>query len=61
MTNYEIAFTDDPRVWKKYMEREDKIFLNSDEYGKTVIEYALEFKNYKFMKYLMDEGYMACG
>lgn len=58
MTNYEIAFTDDPRVWKKYMEREDKIFLNSDEYGKTVIEYALEFKNYKFMKYLMDEGYI---
>lgn len=49
MTNYEIAFTDDPRVWKKYMEREDKIFLNSDEYGKTVIEYALEFKNYKLI------------
>ena len=58
MTNYEIAFTDDPRIWKKYMEREDKIFLNSDEYGKTVIEYTLEFKNYKFMKYLMDEGYI---
>lgn len=58
MTNYEMAFSDNPDIWNKYMKREDNIFLNSDEYGKTIIEYALEFKNYKFMKYLMDEGYI---
>lgn len=58
VTNYEIAFSNDRAVWDKYMKREDKLFLNSDEYGKTVIDYALEFKNYQFIKYLMDEKFI---
>lgn len=40
------------------MKREDKLFLNCDEYRKTVIDYALEFNNYKFIKYLLDEEYI---
>ena len=40
------------------MNREDKLFLNYDEYGKSVVDYALEFHNYDFMKYLMDEGHL---
>lgn len=58
VTNYEIAQSHDRKVWDEYMKREDTIFLNCDEYCKTVIDYALEFKNYAFMKYLLDEGFI---
>jgi len=58
VTNYEIAQSHDRKVWDEYIKREDTIFLNCDEYCKTVIDYALEFKNYAFMKYLLDEGFI---
>ena len=58
VTNYEIAQSHDRKVWDEYMKREDKLFLNCDEYRKTVIDYALEFKNYSFMKYLLDESFI---
>lgn len=58
ITNYEIAFSKDTKVWDKYINREDKLFLNPDEYNKTVIDYALDFKNYDFLKYLMDNKYI---
>ena len=58
VTNYEIAFSKDRDKWKKYINRPDKLILNSDEYCKTVIDYALEFKNYDFLKYLMDKNYI---
>ncbi len=57
-TNYDIAFSTDRDVWDRYMKREDKLFLNCDEYCKSVIDYALEFKNYGFIKYLLDEGFI---
>ena len=59
MTNYEIAFSKNLKIWKKYMSSEDNLFLNSDEYGKTVVDYALDFKNYSFIHWLMDEGYIS--
>ena len=46
----------DPKEWDKYINREDKLILNSDEYCKTVLDYALELGNYEFIKYLMDNG-----
>ena len=58
ITNYEIAFSKDKAVWDKYINHKDKLILNPDEYNKTVIDYALEFKNYDFLKYLMDKGYI---
>lgn len=58
ITNYEVAFSRDPKVWEAYLERPDKLILNPDEYNKTVIDYAIEFKNYVFIKYLMDKGYI---
>lgn len=58
VTNYEIAFSKDKAMWDKYINREDKLILNPDEYNKTVIDYALEFKNYDFLKYLTDNGYI---
>ena len=40
------------------MKREDGLFLNPDEYNKTVIDYAFEFKNFDFLKYLLDNEYI---
>ena len=34
MTNYLIAFSEDENEWKKFVERDDKLILNPDEYGK---------------------------
>ena len=58
ITNYEIAQSKDRKIWDEYMKREDKLFLNCDEYRKSVIDYAFEFKNYDFIKYLLEEGYI---
>lgn len=58
MTNYKFAFTRDKDIWEQYINRDDKIILNTDEYGKTVIDYALEFKNYDLLKYLMEKNYI---
>lgn len=41
-----------------YIEKDDKPILNPDEYGKTVLDYAIEFSNYDFLKFLMDKGYI---
>lgn len=58
LTNYVIAFSKDEGEWATYVEREDSPILNADEYGKTVIDYALEAENYDFLKYLMDRGFI---
>ena len=47
MTNYQIAFSHKEKLWE--------VFINDD---KTVIDYALELKNYDLLKYLMDNGYI---
>lgn len=60
ITNYKFAFTKDKTLWEQYINRDDKIVLNTDEYGKTVIDYALEFKNYELLKFLMDNEYIWC-
>lgn len=58
ITNYDIAFSKDPKVWQVYIDRDDKLILNYDEYGKSVLDYAFEFRNYAFLKYLTDKGYI---
>lgn len=57
-TNYSIACSDDPKEWQKFIDREDNLILNEDEYCKTIIDYALEFKNYALIKYLMKRKYI---
>ena len=58
LSNYSIAFSENVEEWEAYIQRPDKLILNTDEYGKTVIDYALEFHNYPFLKYLMDKKYI---
>lgn len=58
VTNYSIACSKDPAKWEAYINRADKLILNSDEYCKTVLDYALEFGNYELIKFLMDNQYI---
>ncbi|MBE7044700.1 MAG: hypothetical protein E7397_04165 [Ruminococcaceae bacterium] len=58
VTNYSIANTENPDEWERYINRADKLILNTDEYGKTIIDYALEFKNYGLLKYLIEKNYI---
>ena len=58
LTNYQIASSHDKNLWEFCINSEDSIFLNPDESDKTIIDYALKFRNYDFLKYLMDKGYI---
>ena len=58
MTNYSIALSKDKKEWDNYINHKDQLILNADEYGKTVVDYALEFKNYDLLKYLTDNEYI---
>ncbi len=58
LTNYAAAFSKSENEWAAYIEREDSPILNADEYGKTIIDYALEAENYDFLKYLMDKQFI---
>lgn len=58
ITNYRIAASKDKSEWERYLQMEEQIILNADEYGKTVLDYALEFENYDFMKFLMEQGHI---
>lgn len=57
-TNYNIAFSKDKKEWIDYFNREDCIAAYADEFGKTVVDYAIEFKNYDFLKFLVEKGYL---
>lgn len=57
-SNYTFAHSTDKKYWKKYIDSEDKIFLNADEYGKTVLDYAFECENYDLIKFLTENNYI---
>ncbi len=58
LTNYAAAFAKDELEWGVYVTLDGSPVLNADEYGKTIIDYALEAENYDFLKYLMDKKYI---
>ena len=58
VTNYSIACSKDRKKWEAYIRHADKLILNSDEYCKTVLYYALEFGNYELIEFLMDNQYI---
>lgn len=57
-TNYSIAFSNNKDDWEDYLSREDHIAAYADEYGKTILDYAIEFKNYDLIRYLIDKKYI---
>ena len=58
LDNYKVATSTDPAIWEKYTALEERPILNADEYGKTVIDYAMEFQNYSFLQYMVKAGYI---
>lgn len=58
MTNYTVAQSHSEAEWIAYIEGKDKPILNLDEYGKTVLDYAIMFGNYDFLKFLVDKKYI---
>lgn len=58
MTNFTIAQSHSRAEWIAYIEDKNKPILNPDEYGKTVLDYAIMFGNYDFLKFLVDENYI---
>ncbi len=58
MTNYTVAQSHSEVEWIAYIEEKDKPILNPDEYGKTVLDYAIMFGNYDFLKFLINKNYI---
>ncbi len=58
MTNYYIAQSHSQQEWQEYIDREDKPILCKDEFGINIIEYAIQFQNYDFLKFLTEKGYI---
>ena len=58
LTNKTVANSKKKADWDKYISNPDSPILNSDEYGKTIIDYALEYENYGLIRHLVDNGYI---
>ena len=58
LTNYAIACSKKPEEWESYIHHSDNPILNCDEYNKTVLDYAIEFRNYDLIKYLIEHKYI---
>lgn len=58
MTNYRFAFTKDKDIWEQYINREDKIILNTDEYDicgilkMELVKMTKKIKRISKMKYI---------
>ena len=57
-TNFSIALSDSEKDWEDYINSEKRQVLYEDEFGKTLIDYALEFNNYRLLKYLTMNGHI---
>ena len=58
LTNYAVALSDNKKLWNEYINHNEKLIFNADEYGNTVLDYAIRFKNLKFIEYLINKGYI---
>lgn len=57
-SNYTFAHSTDRGYWERYINNDDKLFLNADEYGKTILDYAFECENYSLIKFLTENNYI---
>lgn len=57
-TNYNIAYSKKKEDWIEYLEHEESYAAYLDEFGKSVVDYALDFENFELLRFLMDEGYI---
>ena len=55
LSNYDIAASDDGRTWRYQFEHNKRAFLNHDEYGKTIFDYAIENQNYALIQFMKEK------
>lgn len=58
LTNYAVAVSNDKKFWEEYIHDAGKPILNADEWGYSVLDYAVKFKNIAFINYLIDNKYI---
>lgn len=58
LTNYSVAKSKNKRIWKDYVDRPDNAICNPDEFGRTVLDYAIEYDNDEFIRFLLDNEYI---
>lgn len=58
MTNFTVAQSHNQDEWIAYIGEKDIPILNPDEYGKTILDYAIMFGNYDLLKFLVNENYI---
>lgn len=58
LTNYSVACSNDKHKWDEYINSDDSPFLYNDENNKSAVEYAIQLKNYNFLKYLTENNYI---
>lgn len=56
VTSYTIASSDEPEKWEEYIELREKLNMShdEDEYGKTLMDYAIELENDQLINYLIN-------
>ena len=54
ITNYNTACSSDERVWEEYFNHKDALGAFYDEYGMTVVDYAVKLRNYGLIKFIFD-------
>ena len=59
LTGYTVASVDNENVWGEYFNKKGNPAFNTDEYGRTIIDYAFEFDNYGLLKYMVDKEFVA--
>ncbi len=55
ITLYAVAKDYKLNLIDKFMNQNQEVFINYDEFDKTLIDYAIEFKNINLIKYLFDK------
>lgn len=55
VTLYSMAKCKDIYLIDKFMEQDEEVFINYDEFDKTLIDYVIEFKNIELIKYFFDK------
>lgn len=58
MDNYTVALSEDQEMWERYLQLPERPALYRDSYGRSLIDYAVEFKNLALLHYMLDHGYL---
>ena len=54
--NYMIAKSPNKELWKEYINKYPKQLNHLDEFGKSILDYVIEFDNYDLLNYFLDEN-----